>query len=58
MPRTFEPFEHGGARRASSTRSVGLGSSAPGQIVAAHVGTIDVRSNAKDGTIFTVRLPR
>ena len=28
------------------------------QIVAAHGGTIDVRSNAEDGTIFTVRLPR
>jgi signal transduction histidine kinase len=28
------------------------------QIVVAHRGTIEVRSTAKDGTVFTVRLPR
>ena len=28
------------------------------QIVAAHHGPIDVRSNAEEGTVFTVRLPR
>ena len=58
LPRLFEPFERGAGTTPSSTRSVGLGLFISKQIVAAHGGTIDVRSNAKDGTIFTVRLPR
>ena len=58
LQRLFEPFERGAGTTPSSTRSVGLGLFISKQIVAAHGGTIDVRSNAKDGTIFTVRLPR
>jgi PAS domain S-box-containing protein len=58
LPRLFEPFERGAGTTPSSTRSVGLGLFISKQIVAAHGGTIDVRSNANDGTIFTVRLPR
>ena len=58
LPRLFEPFERGAGTTPSSTRSVGLGLFISKQIVAAHGGTIDVRSTAKDGTIFTVRLPR
>jgi PAS domain S-box-containing protein len=58
LQRLFEPFERGAGTTPSSTRSVGLGLFISRQIVAAHGGTIEVRSNAKDGTIFTVRLPR
>jgi PAS domain S-box-containing protein len=58
LPRLFEPFERGVETTPSSTRSVGLGLYISKQIVTAHGGTIHVRSDAKDGTIFTVRLPR
>lgn len=58
LPRLFEPFERGAGTTPSSTRSVGLGLFISKQIVTAHGGTIHVRSDAKDGTIFTVRLPR
>jgi signal transduction histidine kinase len=53
----FQPFERGGLA-SSAERSVGLGLFISKQIIAAHHGTIDVRSNAKEGTVFTVRLPR
>lgn len=58
LTRLFEPFERGDGTTPSSTRSVGLGLFISKQLVAAHGGTIDVRSNGNDGTIFTVRLPR
>ena len=58
LQQLFEPFERGAGTTPSSTRSVGLGLFISKQIIAAHGGTIDVRSTVKDGTIFTVRLPR
>ena len=57
LARLFEPFERGADARPSG-RSVGLGLYISKQIVAAHEGTIDVRSTAEAGTVFTVRLPR
>jgi PAS domain S-box-containing protein len=58
LARFFQPFERGAAVAASSERSVGLGLFISKEIVQAHQGTIDVRSNRDEGTVFTVRLPR
>jgi PAS domain S-box-containing protein len=58
VARLFRPFERGGAAAPSSERSVGLGLYISKQIVAAHGGTIAVRSTSEEGTIFTVHLPR
>ena len=38
--------------------SIGLGLYIAHEIVTAHRGTIDVKSSAESGTVFTVRLPR
>jgi signal transduction histidine kinase len=38
--------------------SIGLGLYIAREIVTAHGGSIDVRSSAEEGTVFTVRLPR
>ena len=38
--------------------SIGLGLYIAREVVAAHGGTIDVKSSADAGTTFTVRLPR
>ncbi len=58
IPSLFEPFRRGrsdaeGARRGSS----GLGLFIVREVVTAHGGTIDVRSDERAGTTFTVRLP-
>ena len=58
LVRLFEPFERGAGAKTSAARSLGLGLYIARQIVAAHGGTIAVRSTDADGTIFTVRLPR
>jgi PAS domain S-box-containing protein len=58
LARLFLPFERGDGVAPSSERSVGLGLYISKQIVAAHQGTISVRSTADEGTVFTVRLPR
>ena len=58
IARFFQPFERGGGVPPSAERSVGLGLFISKQIVAAHQGTITVRSTPDEGTIFTVRLPR
>jgi PAS domain S-box-containing protein len=58
IARFFQPFERGAGLTPSAERSIGLGLFISNQIVAAHHGTISVRSNAAEGTIFTVRLPR
>jgi signal transduction histidine kinase len=57
----FEPFERGelgdlgGASRA---RGLGLGLYIVEQIIHGHRGRIEVRSTERDGTTFTVHLPR
>jgi two-component system sensor histidine kinase/response regulator len=56
LPVLFDPFR--GARTASSSGGLGLGLFISEQIVRTHGGTVDVTSNAKEGTTFTVRLPR
>ncbi len=58
LVRLFEPFERGAGAKTSFGRSLGLGLYIAKQIVAAHGGTITVRSTEADGTVFTVRLPR
>ena len=57
MPVLFEPFRRGrtGDR---SPGGLGLGLYIVKQIVRAHDGTIGVESTDKDGTTFTVHLPR
>jgi signal transduction histidine kinase len=57
----FDPLIHGemvkqGERREAD--SLGLGVYIVRQIVLAHRGTIELTSNATEGTTFTVRLPR
>jgi phosphoserine phosphatase RsbU/P len=52
----FEPYTRGD-RRVDADRSVGLGLFIVNQIVAAHQGSVGVRSDA-DGTVFRVDLPR
>ena len=54
MPRLFEAFERGTADRSG----LGLGLYIAQQIVEAHGGSIEVRSDAASGTTFTVRWPR
>ena len=54
MPRLFEAFERGAADRSG----LGLGLYIAQQIVEAHGGSIEVRSDAESGTTFTVRWPR
>lgn len=56
MPYIFDPF-HSARLGARAQDSLGLGLYIVEQIVLAHGGTIDVRSDA-DGTTFTVHLPR
>lgn len=59
MPHIFEPFRRGpqSSLRTAKT-SYGLGLYIVQEIVLAHGGTIEVRSNIEEGTTFTVRLPR
>ena len=56
IPRLFQPFERG-AGAATADHGVGLGLFISKEIVAAHRGTIGVRSTPEEGTVFTVRLP-
>jgi signal transduction histidine kinase len=48
---------HGAAKNAAGDH-LGLGLSIVAEIVKAHDGSIDARSSAEAGTVFTVRLPR
>ena len=58
LPRLFEPFQRGSGARPDGGRSMGLGLHITYHLVHAHRGGIGVRSNADEGTTFTVRLPR
>jgi phosphoserine phosphatase RsbU/P len=55
LPYVFEPFERGEAHEARD--SLGLGLYIVKQIVSAHAGHIEVRSDRESGTTFVVRLP-
>jgi signal transduction histidine kinase len=54
----FEPMQQLTPGAGRGHRSVGLGLYIVESIVAAHRGTIHVKSTADDGTTFTVRIPR
>jgi signal transduction histidine kinase len=56
LPVVFEPFRRG-ARRPDEG-SVGLGLFIVREIVRAHGGSVELRSQPGEGTTFTVRLPR
>src|SRR5262249_31799739 len=58
LPFIFDPFRQGERRDARDAQSVGLGLYIVQQIVLAHGGQIYVWSPDRDGTTFTVRLPR
>lgn len=57
LPVLFEPFQRGREAR-TGTGSLGLGLFISRQIVQAHQGRIEVRSELGEGTTFTVWLPR
>jgi phosphoserine phosphatase RsbU/P len=57
-PHLFEPFRQGPQQTRTLKMSYGLGLYIVREIVHAHGGTIDVTSTEKDGTTFTVSLPR
>ena len=57
LPRLFQPLQRG-VEGDSARRSVGLGLYIVEQLVRAHGGSIDVRSEESEGTTFRVRLPR
>jgi phosphoserine phosphatase RsbU/P len=58
MPHIFEPFRPGPQASRTAKTSYGLGLYIVQQIVHAHGGTIEVRSDIEEGTTFTVCLPR
>lgn len=60
LPGLFSPYRRFHAYDAALRESgnLGLGLYIAERIVAAHGGTIDVRSSEEAGTLFTVRLPR
>ena len=58
LPILFDPFRRGRQSAQDSTGNVGLGLFIVDQLVSAHAGAIQVRSNEAEGTTFTVRLPR
>ena len=58
LPHLFEPLKRGANSVGSSSRSIGLGLYIVRELVAAHGGTIEVRSTQAEGTTFVVRLPR
>jgi phosphoserine phosphatase RsbU/P len=57
MPRLFKAFQPG-MRESGPSAGLGLGLYIVQQIVEGQGGSIEVRSEDRDGTTFTVRLPR
>jgi signal transduction histidine kinase len=60
IPAIFDPLNRGKGKKQkqSEASSLGLGLFISKEIVRAHGGEIDVASTEKDGTTFTIRLPR
>ncbi len=58
LPVIFNAMQRGHGRDQSHNRSVGLGLFIVYHIVRAHGASVSVRSNADEGTTFSVRLPR
>lgn len=61
LPTIFDPLVRGSSPELQKHRrpgSIGLGLYIAREVVIAHGGTIDVKSSATEGTVFTVRLPR
>ena len=55
----FDSYTRGGTDDTTrTTKNLGLGLYITKEIVAAHKGTIDVRSSEAEGTLFTIWLPR
>jgi PAS domain S-box-containing protein len=57
LAQLFEPFRPG-ARAGARASGVGLGLYIVNEIARAHGGTLEVRSDDVEGTVFTLRLPR
>ncbi len=57
LPKLFEPMA-GGGRAPDNSQGLGLGLFITRELVCAHGGSIEVRSDEAAGTTFTVTLPR
>jgi sigma-B regulation protein RsbU (phosphoserine phosphatase) len=58
LPDIFEPMRRGEQETKLGSRSVGLGLYIVRQIATAHGGQVEVKSNPREGTTFSVRVPR
>jgi signal transduction histidine kinase len=58
IERIFEPFRRAEAAMRSSQKGWGIGLTIVRALVQAHGGEISVRSNASDGTTFSVTIPK
>ncbi len=58
LPTLFQPYRVGSREVAAAKGGLGLGLYIVKEIVRAHHGRVEVRSNAEEGTTFTVHLPR
>jgi signal transduction histidine kinase len=55
--RLFDPYWRGTGAEVSHPRGLGMGLYIVREIARAHGGSVEVRSDDADGTVFTVRLP-
>jgi signal transduction histidine kinase len=58
QPHLFEPYRRGKGAEVSHPRGLGLGLFLVREIASAHGGTVEVRSGEREGTTFSVRLPK
>ncbi len=58
LPHLFDPFRRGRHSAQGAAGHVGLGLFIVDQLVRAHAGAVQVRSESGEGTTFTVQLPR